>query len=238
MRVDYGGGPAATVITVPGETSKPMLVAVDNRRDEANGWSCDISSIWRMNRGDVADGTERELRIVVSRATDGDADAWEALYRRAYPRLFAYARRRLRSDHEADDAVSETMLRALNGIATFTWKGAGFDAWLYGIARNVVLEAQRHSSRMSSSADPADTETTTAGPLEELVGREQCADVRTAFGRLSAEDQEVLELRVVAGLSADGAGDVLGRRPGAVRMAQSRALGRFRGFFEEVSGAY
>ena len=191
-----------------------------------------------MKRGDVADGTERELRILVNRATAGDADAWEALYRRAYPRLFAYTRRRLRTDHEADDAVSETMLRALNRIATFTWKGAGFDAWLYGIARNVVLETHRHSGRISSSADPADTETKAAGPLEELVGREQCAHVRIAFERLSAEDQEVLELRVVAGLSADGAGEVLGRRPGAVRMAQSRALGRFRSFFEEVSGAY
>jgi len=191
-----------------------------------------------MKRGDVADGTERELRIVVSRAAAGDADAWEALYRRAYPRLFAYTRRRLRSDHEADDAVSETMLRALHRIAAFTWKGAGFDAWLYGIARNVVLGAHRHSGRVFSSADPEETETTSAGPLEELLGRERCADVRSAFGRLSPEDQEVLELRVVAGLSADGAGEVLGRRPGAVRMAQSRALGRFRGFFEEVGGAY
>ena len=191
-----------------------------------------------MKKSDVADGTDRELKILVTRAAAGDADAWEALYRRAYPRLFAYSRRRLRSDHEADDAVSETMLRALDRITAFTWKGAGFDAWLYGIARNVVQEAHRHSGRVSSSADPADTEATAAGPLEQVVGREQRADVRTAFGRLSAEDQEVLELRVVAGLSADGAGEVLGRRPGAVRMAQSRALGRFRGFFEEVTGAY
>ncbi len=191
-----------------------------------------------MKRGDVADGTERELRILVSQAAAGDADAWEALYRQAYPRLFAYTRRRLRSDYEADDAVSETMLRALNRIAAFTWKGAGFDAWLYGIARNVVQEAHRHRARVSSSADPAETATTAAGPLEQLVGRERCADVRSAFSRLSPEDQEVLELRVVAGLSADGAGQVLGRRPGAVRMAQSRALVRFRGLFEEVSGAY
>lgn len=62
--------------------------------------------------------------------------------------------------------------------------------------------------------------------------------MRSAFRRLSPEDQEVLELRVVAGLSADGVGEVLGRRSGAVRMAQSRALGRFRGYFEEVSDAH
>ncbi len=88
----------------------------------------------------MTDSTERELRTVVELAVARDADAWASLYRRAYPGLFAYARRRLRSEHEADDAVSETMLRALNQIDTFTSKGAGFDAWLYSIARNVIRE--------------------------------------------------------------------------------------------------
>ena len=68
----------------------------------------------------MTDSAERELRAVVQLAVARDADAWASLYRRAYPGLFAYARRRLRSEHEADDAVSETMLRALNRIDTFT----------------------------------------------------------------------------------------------------------------------
>lgn len=186
----------------------------------------------------MTDTTERELKALVELAAARDADAWASLYRRTYPRLFAYARRRLRSEHEADDAVSETMLRALNQIDTFTWKGAGFDAWLYGIARNVVREGHRHSGRNFPTHEPPERQTATAGPLDELVGREQLIDVRCAFGRLSTEDQELLELRVVAGLSADGVGAVLGRRPGAVRMAQSRALQRFRALFEEVGGAF
>lgn len=186
----------------------------------------------------MTDYAERELKALVDLAVAKDADAWEALYRRAYPGLYAYARRRLRSEHEADDAVSETMLRALDRIHTFTWKGAGFDAWLYGIARNVVREGHRHSGRTSSIEGLPEAETSTVGPLDDLVGREQAADVRCAFGRLTPEDRELLELRVVAGLSAEGVGAVLGRRPGAVRMAQSRALGRFRGLFEEANGAY
>jgi len=187
---------------------------------------------------DVTEAADDEHRMLVRRAAHRDPDAWESLYRRMHPRLFAYARRRLRSDHEADDAVSETMLRALHRIDTFTWKGAGFDAWLYGIARNVILEAHRHSGRTSPGAEPSEIATLAAGPLEELVGREQLTDVRSAFGRLSPEDQELLELRVVAGISAAGVGAVLGCRPGAVRMAQSRALQRFRGLFEEVGGAH
>ena len=55
-------------------------------------------------------------------------------------KLFGFARRRLFDDRAAEDAVSETMTRALDNIERFTWQGGGFDAWLYGIARNVVHE--------------------------------------------------------------------------------------------------
>ena len=60
--------------------------------------------------------------------------------------------------------------------------------------------------------------------------------MRQAFARLSDADRELLELRVVAGLSAEEAAAVLGRRPGAVRMAQSRALTRLRRHLGEVEG--
>ena len=40
---------------------------------------------------------------------------WEDVYRRLYPRLFAFARRRVASDHDADDAVAEAMARAVAG---------------------------------------------------------------------------------------------------------------------------
>ncbi|CAN5874398.1 hypothetical protein BH23ACT10_BH23ACT10_37040 [soil metagenome] len=83
-------------------------------------------------------GDMERLRQQVSDA-GGDPDAWEALYRRVYPKLFAYARRRLPSDSVADDAVSESMSRAIARIGGFRWKGGGFDAWVYGITRKGVI---------------------------------------------------------------------------------------------------
>ncbi len=177
---------------------------------------------------------EVDLRDLVRRVATGEPDAWEALYRRAYPRLFAYARRRLPSDDAADDAVSEAMVRAIDRMPSFTWKGAGIDAWLYGILRNVVLESYRDSRRTQPAT--VQVEDQAPGPLDGIVSREQLGHVRAAFATLDAEDREVLELRVVGGLSADEVGSVLGRRPGAVRMAQSRALGRLRTRFREVTG--
>ena len=61
-----------------------------------------------------------------------------------------------------------------------------------------------------------------------VLAREEAASLRKAFEQLSPSEQELLELRVVGGLSADDVGSVLGKRAGAVRMAQARALDRLR----------
>ncbi len=185
---------------------------------------------------DHRDVSDDAIRLLVQRAVRADPDAWEQLYLRSYSRLFAYARRRLTSDTAADDVVSETMLRALDRIHGFTRQGAGFDAWLYGILRNVVLETYRQDQRTQPAADlPEPTGGGGAQPLEAIVQRDQRAEVRTAFERLSPDDREVLELRVVAGLSAEGVAEATDRTAGAVRMAQSRALGRLRTHYEAVS---
>ena len=168
------------------------------------------------------------LGALVREARLGDAGAWEALYRRAYPRLLTYARRRLPSDDAARDAVSEAMTRAVRGIDRFRDDGNGFDAWLSGILRHVVLDAQRAAGRRRESGDLVDQASLEAGPEERLLADVDASAVRAAFARLGDADRELLELRVVLGLSSDEVASVLGKRAGAIRMAQSRALDRLR----------
>jgi RNA polymerase sigma-70 factor, ECF subfamily len=164
---------------------------------------------------------------LVGRARAGDDQAWAELFHRSYDKLLAYSSRRLRCRDQANDAVGETMARAVGGIHGFRDDGAGFDAWMYGIARHVVIDAQRKQGREGPGFVP-DLADTAPEPLERAVQVEDSAEVRVAFGHLSRTDQEVLELRVVSGLSAEETASVMGRRPGAVRMAQSRALERLR----------
>ena len=171
------------------------------------------------------------LRALVARAAERDPDAWEMLYRRMHPRLLAYARRRLPSTDLAEDAVAETLARALDRIDAFTWQGAGFDAWLYGILRNVVRELQRRITPVDRPERPSDDD----GPEELALAGERAVNLRRAFRRLHVADRDLLELRVVGGLSAEATGEVLGKAAGAVRMAQHRALGRLRRAMEEVS---
>lgn len=183
-----------------------------------------------------------DLPAHVDRARALDPDAWDALYRNAYPRLHAFCRRRLGSDQDADDAVSEAMARAIAGIASFTMPapgGAGFDGWLFGICRNVVHERWRADGRDARWRDAGRRLVGAAGgddPADAMVLDGEHTQVRRAFDRLGDRDQEVLELRVVAGLDAVAAGVALGMGAGAVRMAQARALGRLRSLLADEGG--
>lgn len=170
-----------------------------------------------------------DLTALVARAKEDDGDAWEELYRHAYPRLLAYARRRLPGD-EASDAVSETMTRAISSIQRFTPKGYGFEGWLFGICRHVVADAHRAAGRKAKGSPREETDRTE--PDEGLLRSEEEVAVRAAFAKLNDTDRELLELRVVAGLSSEDAAAALGKRPGAVRMGQARALERLRGHLE------
>jgi RNA polymerase sigma-70 factor (ECF subfamily) len=140
----------------------------------------------------------------------------------------AYASRRLPTEELVKDAVGETMTRAIACIDRFRAEGGGLDAWMYGIARHVVVDMQRTMWREGPGLVPDATDVVEPQPEEPSLRRDDTLAVRSAFARLSSSDQELLELRVVAGLSAEEVGYVLGRRPGAVRMAQSRALERLR----------
>lgn len=182
------------------------------------------------------------LRLLVSRAQRHDADAWEQLYRHCRPGLLGFARRRLPSDHAAEDAVSEAFMRAIERVETFTWQGGGFDAWMYGIARNVVLERhrgtqrdQRLGEREAGRSDPLGSGGDEVDAA--LVRDEQHGEIRRAFATLSDADRELLELRVVGGLSAEEVGAVLHKNAGAIRMAQSRALERLRAAMGETADA-
>jgi RNA polymerase sigma-70 factor (ECF subfamily) len=181
-------------------------------------------------------GRELDEIALVHRAAEGDPSAWELLYRRAYPKLLAFARRRLPPD-QAADAVADTFLRALTDLDRFDRRPGRFEPWLFGIARHVVADTHRDTARglrlvRSDSAVPP------AGPLESVLDGEEAIAARRAFEKLSAADQELLELRIIAGLSAEEVATVLGKQPGSVRMAQSRAVARLRAVLHEEIGSH
>ncbi len=164
-----------------------------------------------------------------------DPDAWERLYVEARPLLWRFARTRLATAEQAEDAVSDTMVRAMAAIGRYCaspHRSGGIIGWLVGIERNVIHEMYRAGARLR--AVPVVPETAPAESADRLVAADEARAVRLAFALLPEDDRELLGLRVVANLDSATTARILGKRPGAVRMAQARALGRLRVTLDEV----
>ncbi len=181
------------------------------------------------------ESTQLDELALVSAAGTGDSAAWVVLYRRIYPRLRAYLARRVHAGH-VEDTVSETMMRAVRCIDSYQPGPAGFDGWVFGIARRVCADYHRRRARLRRqdevAAGMAEVIEDGRVPGDPVAAADDHAELRRAFELLPPGDQQVLELRVIAGLSVEQAASVLEKAPGAVRTAQSRALGRLRQLIE------
>src|SRR5580658_1843996 len=157
-----------------------------------------------------------------ARLRSRDPVAWESFYERVYPMMLAYAERRMGRGEAARDAVSEALARTVKTVARMEELDATPEAWCIGILRHVIADGQRQLYRDRRVIEPfADGAPDPSATVEVSMEHES---VRRAFVRLSESDRELLELRVVAGLSSDEVAKVLSMRPSAVRMAQKRAL--------------
>lgn len=127
---------------------------------------------------------------------------------------------------DAEGVANETLVRVFRGIGDFAGNAAQFRAWIFTIARHVLVDERRRRSRR-----PAAIPTDPAG-LPEVAVDGHVADgfdrVEHMLAGLTELQRDVVVLRVVAGLSVEETAAVVGRRPGAIRALQHRALEQLR----------
>jgi RNA polymerase sigma-70 factor (ECF subfamily) len=126
--------------------------------------------------------------------------------------------------HLSEDILSETYLRMVEKIDTYTFYGAPFKAWLYRIAHNLAINALKRAQRMvgsvalDSAAPPVDD------PAATIVAQLEAEEVRAALAELTEEQQQVVLLRFVAGQSTGEVAQALDKTENAVKQMQFRAL--------------
>jgi len=167
------------------------------------------------------DVTEQLLR----KARGGDAESLATLCGVFYPKVLRYMHYRV-DPASAEDLAGEVFLRVLGHIGQ--QKGS-FVAWLYRIAANVVADHGRaRKRRRESRMDQWIAQTVTDGgdSPAEVVGRRM--DIRRALARLTEEQRELVTLKFIQGLSNREVAEITGRKRGAVRSLQFRALSTLR----------
>ncbi|WP_090095603.1 sigma-70 family RNA polymerase sigma factor [Lentzea jiangxiensis] len=168
---------------------------------------------------------------LVSMAVQGDRKATDLLLRHIRPLVVKYCRARVgRSATTADDVAQEVCLAVLTALPNYREQGRPFLAFVYGIAAHKVADAHRALARNRAEpvADVPDQVVRGFGPEEFVLQDELNGTLGRLLHVLPAKQREILVLRVVVGLSAEETAEAVGSTPGAVRVAQHRALGRLR----------
>jgi len=171
---------------------------------------------------------------LVMQAMAGDRDAVARLLEVIRPLVARYCRGRLgpvdRSYLSADDVAQEVCLAVLTALPNYRVQGKPFLAFVYGIAAHKVIDAHRAVSRGRTDpvADVPDSVEIGAGPEQRVLHGELSAQLRALLDELPEKQREILVLRIVVGLSAEETAEIVGASPGAVRVAQHRALGKLR----------
>ena len=160
-------------------------------------------------------------RLDAARA--GDNLAFADVYRDTQPRLYRYAITLV--GREAEDVTAEAWLQISRDLRGFTGDAQAFRGWAATVVRNRAIDHLRAAARRPTvlvetildRPSDSNTESTVAESMSTAAALELIA-------ALPREQAEAVLLRAVMGLDATSAGKVLGKRPGAVRVAAHRGL--------------
>lgn len=167
---------------------------------------------------------------VLGRARSGDGQAFGEIWRDAHPMLLRYLR--VTAGITAEDVASHAWVRVIESLGTFTGDEPGFRRWLVTIARNHHLDQVRRTGRRPERL-VGDVVTVVddfgpAAPDTAAVAEQQLStdDALRLIATLPGDQAEMVMLRVVMGLGVAEVAEVVGRTPGAVRVAVHRSLRR------------
>ena len=178
-------------------------------------------------------GEAASLRDLTALAARGQPAAIEALLEQIRPMVVRYCRARLGQIsghyHVADDVAQEVCIAVVSALPRYRDMGRPFASFVFGIASHKVADAMRNAARLAiPTEDLPDGPDDHPGPEETVVAYIEAERARALLARLPVHQRELLVLRVLTGLSAEETGHALGMSPGAVRVAQHRALARLR----------
>jgi RNA polymerase sigma-70 factor (ECF subfamily) len=175
---------------------------------------------------DRDDEITADMRAIVARAQAGDADAFGELYDRYVDLVYRYIYYRVGSQPLAEDLTSETFLRALRRITSFTWQGRDIGAWFVTIARNLIADHFKSGRyRMEiATADMLDADQAEDGPEGAVLDGITNVTLLEAVKQLGAEQQECIVLRFLQGLSVAETALAMGKNEGAIKALQYRAV--------------
>ena len=164
----------------------------------------------------------------IRRAQALDEAALGELYTAYYPRIYNYAFLQLGDIQAAEDLASDVMLKMLESLHSYHFKGLPFAAWVFRIARNRLIDLHRRRRRRGE-IDLNETYASTLASPQSLAERAiERGQMQVALKHLTDEQRQVIVLKFIQGFDNRAVGRIMGRSEGAIKSLQHRALASLR----------
>jgi RNA polymerase sigma-70 factor (ECF subfamily) len=179
----------------------------------------------------VENSESRNIIDVVKRAKSGDSEAFGYLYNEFYTPIYRYIHFRTNSwsEETAEDITQEVFLKAYNSFKNYTYSGKSPLAYFYTIARNILIDKGRKKRVKIERLDLKDElieeiPDTLENILEQNIRKENEEDLHKKISQLSEDQQDVIILKFIDGLSNAEISKVLNKSEVSVRQLQSKGL--------------
>lgn len=162
---------------------------------------------------------------LVLQAQAGNAEAFGQLYDAYMERIYRFIYFRVEDQQTAEDLTSQVFLRAWNNLDRFRLGKTPYLAWLYTIAHNAVIDHYRTRKPTAALDDVRLSQPDHAESVENNIDFEvEMQSIKVAMQTLTDDQQQVLTLKFIEGMTNDQIARHLGKREGAVRALQMRGL--------------
>lgn len=195
-----------------------------------------------MDATEAAAAPRQAQDDVLTRARQGDSDAFRALVERHSRSVFRLAFRMTGNEQDAEDVVQESFLRAYRQLGRFESR-ANFGTWLYRIAANCSVDLMRARQARHDQAHGESLDAAADLPAADVPGPERLARsaeverrVRDALGALSPLERAAFTLRHYEGRSIDEISRTLGLGTSAAKHSVFRAVKKLRIALQPLRG--
>jgi len=166
-----------------------------------------------------------------------DPDALRTLHNRFYESVYRYVHFKVGDTQASEDLTSDVFLRLLEALKRGkVWRTTP-DAWIFGIARNVVADHYRKQTRrVEVELDERVSLSPEEGLSQRVIVDEEQEELARALALLTDEQRDVILMRFMEGLSIKDVAEVLNKTPGAVKGLQFRAVRALSEAMQRLSG--
>lgn len=171
------------------------------------------------------------LNELIQRAQKGDRDAFGQIYTLFYRRIFRYCKFNTENDQTAADISQETFLKAWKSLPTFSTRGGSLQAYLFKIARNLIIDLSRKKEPLPLTGYP---EIESEVSLTESIENQYDARmVKLAIDQLNEKDRQIIILRYFEELTTAEVAKIVGMRVGALRVRIHRVLNKLKDLIQD-----